>query len=222
MNFNYSIASSSEIETSNRFTTDTKEDSMMTNYGTSEAEQLPGLSHVYSLSSGMGVTYDDNTLNLRFDLDINFDSDFVLNTPNGFEKEFKSKFQPDSNADANKCTQNKQQSSDDEDTQTNSNFSDQTNRDSTIKKHFTGKMCTNFQRNSKKRANTKLVRMKTIFKKAKEISTLCDLQAAVIILDKKTLKTYFTNESLEVNLQPILEDALKKVMPFACSSVLRL
>lgn len=55
----------------------------------------------------------------------------------------------------------------------------------------------------------KLVRIKTIFKKAKEISTLCNLQVAVVLLDKKRLKTFYSSDKLESKLKSKLTDALK-------------
>jgi hypothetical protein len=78
------------------------------------------------------------------------------------------------------------------------------------KKHFSGKIdCSKYQENSRERAKSKLVRRNTIFKKAKEISTLCNVEVAVIFLDNKGVKTYFSNENLENKLQPVLDDALK-------------
>ena len=78
------------------------------------------------------------------------------------------------------------------------------------KKHFRGKIdCSKYQENSRERAKSKLVRRNTIFKKAKEISTLCNVEVAVIFLDNKGVKTYFSNENLENKLQPVLDDALK-------------
>ena len=78
------------------------------------------------------------------------------------------------------------------------------------KKHFSGKIdCSKYQENSRERAKSKLVRRNTIFKKAKEISTLCNVEVAVIFLDNKGLKTYYSNEDLETKLQPVLDDALK-------------
>jgi hypothetical protein len=54
-----------------------------------------------------------------------------------------------------------------------------------------------YKQNSLERAKSKLTRTRTLLKKASELSKICNLNVAVVILDKKVLKTFFSNESIQ-------------------------